>query len=424
MLKQITHSLLDYPRNKPKSVVHLYLFILFVGFTAAILLWQVGSLSAQQDGCETGQGIDETLSTGTRWELCWSVAEAEGILLHQIHITTPDGSRRQVLNEAGLAQIYTHYDDGETGYHYLSDVGLGGDRFISLTENDCPQGQLLQRDGQNVLCQQIIPRGYVYRHFLNQRQGEYLRLFSASDVGGPVYLVEWRFYDDGTIEPLLGDTGVLLHTSSDPADGRPLDSGSRFGIGYINNVYWRLDFGIGDSAVDTAVEELELLPMDNNRQRALNVTTFEVENKRNTFREQKRSWRVKLSTQNSDGHPISYQLEPRNLGHEYMGGESEPWTHHQLYVTVDKPCERLASRNPQEPSCGSHVDQFVNGESLTDADIVLWYGASSYRLIRDEDEPVKPTQWLSFQLIPRDWTAQNPLISAQFVNSPSVVESR
>jgi primary-amine oxidase len=113
---------------------------------------------------------------------------------------------------------------------------------------------------------------------------------------------------------------------------------------------------------------------------------------------------------NSDGHPISYQVEPRNVGHQYVGGENEPWTQNQLYITVNKLCERLASQNSQASPCGSDVSQFVDGELLSNADVVLWYGASSHRLITDEDEPVKPTQWLSFQIIPRDWTAENALV--------------
>lgn len=373
--------------------------------------WQSATLNAQPLGCDGGQLIDQSLTSGSRWELCWSLAGAEGILLHQVHFTPPGGIRRQILKEAGLAQIYTHYDDGKHVYHYLAEPGLGGSSLLQLTNDDCVEGQRLHEDGQHILCRQVVPRGYVYRHFSQQRQGEYLRLFSASDVGGPVFIVEWRFYDDGTIEPLVGDTGRLIHTSSDSASGRPLDADSRYGIGYINNVYWRLDFDLGTVGTNDIVEEMELLPADNNTQRVLSLTPIESETARSVLPEQKRSWRVRSSTlTNGDGRSISFQIEPRNLGHQYVGGVAEPWTQNQLYVTVHRDCERLVSLNPQADSCGSDITQYVDGESLEGADVVLWYGASSHRLIQDEDEPVKPIRWLSFQIVPRDWTAQNPLI--------------
>ena len=77
-------------------------------------------------------------------------------------------------------------------------------------------------------------------------------------------------------------------------------------------------------------------------------------------------------------------------------------------MTVNKPCERFASHNP-EVQCAADVSKYVNGESLVGQDIVLWYGITFHHLPRDEDEGMVDAHWDGFQLTPRDWTATNPL---------------
>ena len=51
---------------------------------------------------------------------------------------------------------------------------------------------------------------------------------------------------------------------------------------------------------------------------------------------------------------------------------------------------------------------FANGESLTNQDLVVWYGASFNHLPRDEDENHMHPHWTGFSIIPRDLTATNP----------------
>ncbi|MBV7330221.1 PKD domain-containing protein [Chloroflexi bacterium TSY] len=86
--------------------------------------------------------------------------------------------------------------------------------------------------------------------------------------------------------------------------------------------------------------------------------------------------------------------------------------HSSLYQKVKyKSCEKYISHNLRVGGCGDNVTDFTNRENLAGADLVLWYGISFHHIPRDEDEAFMHAHWDGFQLIPRDWTAHNPLAS-------------
>jgi hypothetical protein len=43
---------------------------------------------------------------------------------------------------------------------------------------------------------------------------------------------------------------------------------------------------------------------------------------------------------------------------------------------------------------------------------VVWYGLSFHHLARDEDQNYMGAHWSSFKIVPRDWSATNPLVGA------------
>jgi hypothetical protein len=180
----------------------------------------------------------------------------------------------------------------------------------------------------------------------------------------------------------------------------------------MHNYYWRLDFDINGTPNDDQVEELEFTPNGARDLFALGRTPFTTEAARAVSPLTFRSWRVRDTvTTNADGHAISYHLEaePQHLFH---GPSYEPFTQNELYLTVNKTCEKFASHNPTTGGCAGDVSAFVNGESLGGADLVVWYGLSFHHLARDEDQEYMATHWSSFKIVPRDWSATNPLVGA------------
>jgi hypothetical protein len=123
--------------------------------------------------------------------------------------------------------------------------------------------------------------------------------------------------------------------------------------------------------------------------------------------ERQRSWRIRDGNiTNSDGHWVSYHLEPGGHGHRHIGPDYEPWTFEDFYVTRYAACESFVSHNPALGGCGDDVSDFVNGQNVFMADVVIWYGITFHHAPRDEDEPKMPAHWDGFQIVPRDWTAQ------------------
>jgi len=376
---------------------------------ALALLVLASAPAARAVSCPAGSHpIDQLLPTGARWEMCWEERPQEGVVLREVHYAAPGEPPRRVLEEASVAQIHLVYDDDRARRHIVSEDGLGGASRVDLAPDQCPDGSLLADGGANVLCRRTAGRGYVYKYYTSQRQGFWLELFQLARTGDLAWIVRWRFYDDGAIEPALATTGSLTELGSDPDFGLPVGGTGEVGVGWVASIYWRLDFDIGASGSDDLVERFEVTADGSTKSTSVSVVATELGESLDPAR--KRSWRVRdTSTTNADGHPVSYHLEPLQAGHRYVAHASEPWAQHDFYVTAHDPCERLASQNDTAAGCGSDLAAYVDGQPVAGADVVLWYRTTHHHLPRDEDLPSIGTRWQGFLLVPRDWTADNPL---------------
>lgn len=414
----------------------LALFLSFV-LIAGVLLLFIGSnwrsLSAQTLNCSNQYVIDEQLPTGARWQMCWEQRLREGVVLYDVYYTPLHGIPRKVLGEAHLAQIHVPYDDNGARYHDSTDSGLGGSYLSTLSEADCPTGELRSTATASVLCLQTLPRGYAFKYTTSgvdtMLQGYLLSLFSISHVGEYNYIVQWQFTDDGAILPSVAATGKLqrLGTYVSELNGWPLGnspSGVIRGVGHTHNYYWKLDFDIGDAENDL-VEEFNFPPANNNQERVLEVTPLITETARSSDPFLQRFWRIRdKNITNSDGHAISYEIEPLRTGNRYIGPPNEPFTYHDFYVTRQKDCEIFASHN--SAPCGENLADYVDGEDTDGQDLVVWFGISFHHLPRDEDETYMPAHWDGFVIAPRDWTSSNPLDSeavSTFVPTPTPTPS-
>jgi primary-amine oxidase len=395
-----------------------YQVALFWGGLVLVTVWGI-LLLAGQTGQAKGSGqcsapyyIDVTLPTQARWTMCWEERTAEGIILYDITYTPPGGPQRLVLAQANLAQLHVPYDDDSVRLNDLTDFGLGGWRLDRLTPEECPDGTLLEHEGDPILCQVVAQRGYAYKYGNSQLQGHTLTLFSVSKIGAYNYIVQWNFHDNGDIEPTMGATGNLqFYTTAENGEhGWPVNDDSQpYALSHTHNYYWRLDFDLV-TPEDDLVEEISFTPAADRAKWSISRNELLTETGRPVDQEHFRSWRVKDKViTNSDGHAISYHLEPDAL-HVFRGPDYEPWTQSELYVTRYNPCEKWFTFNPTFNGCGESVVEFIDGESVDGADLVVWYGHSFHHLPRDEDEAHMHAHWNSFVISPRDWTAENPLV--------------
>lgn len=359
---------------------------------------------AQAVVCPNDQDVDVTLPTNARWEMCWATTPEEGVVLSDGYFTDADGGRRKVFKSLSVAQINVVFDDATPPLNLVTGAGLGGTNFRTMTAAECPSGTRLG----GVLCQRTESRGYAYKSYSQQKQGYNVVLSSASTPGVSTYIVRWAFGDDGSVAPSIGLSGDLPRLSAgNAANGWPIDASGTVGVGFTNNYFWRMDFDLGTDAANDAVEELEITPSADRRRKTKSLTVLASESARPVNADLKRSWRI-LDTQitNADGRAISYHLEPLHTAQRYRGSSSVLASDAQF--TRYKACERFATENTA-PNCGTSVVDYVSGESLSSADVVLWYSLSYHHLPRAEDKPSVPVHWDGFVVVPRDWTALNPL---------------
>ena len=397
-----------------KSKTSLYrTFLLFIGIVVIIVIIgrnRVLPSLAETQACSGVYQINELLPTGGRWQLCWEERPLEGIVLSEITYTTPTNVQRRVLNRANLAQIHVPLDDNSQRLHQLTDVGLGGSALVNLSSAECVNGTLLANNGKNVLCKQVLDRSFIYKDYNNRKQGYLLNLFSVSIIGKQTYVVQWNFYDDGTIEPSVGTTGEVEWVGTNSQYGWPIDNSGRIGIGFTNNYWWRLDFDLGGDNANDAIQEMEAVPDSTRARKTMSLTQLTTEIGRTVNPDTKRAWRVyDKSIKNGDNHSISYQIEPLHTGNNYLVPSAEPWGNNDIYFTVNNSCELYVSHNPTTGGCGADLSTFVNGQSINGTDVVVWYSLTRHELPRDEDEAYREIDWDSFLIVPRDWTETSPI---------------
>ncbi len=361
--------------------------------------------------CSTPYLVDKSFTNGARWQLCWEQRNLDGIVLRDVYFTPPGGSQRRILAEGSISQVHVPYDDNSARFHDITDDGFGNENLSDLTPEECPGGTLLKDGTKDVICQQFQLRGYAVKGLGVEEEGEWLSLFSVSTSGEYNYIPVWRFLDDGTLEMVMGATGKLQRFTTDANFGWPVRANGTLGTAHIHNYYWRLDFDLGEKNDDEIVEEFNYMAEvgQSSPRRSLGITQLTSEAGRAIAPQTMRSWRIRdgLLT-NEHGRPISYQLEPINVGHRDVGPSSEPWTANDFYVTKYNACEKYVSHNPQTGGCGNNLAAFVNGESLANSDLVLWYGVTFHHIPRDEDEAFMHAHWDGFRFVPRDLMASSP----------------
>jgi Cu2+-containing amine oxidase len=102
--------------------------------------------------------------------------------------------------------------------------------------------------------------------------------------------------------------------------------------------------------------------------------------------------------QNANGRGTAYELVPFRSG---TARHSEAFTQGDVWVTRYAPGEVLAANLPS----------YLNGESVDQQDVVLWYTGSVHCEDgpRDEELDAVPVKWVGFTLEPKNLFATTPL---------------
>ncbi|MER5531794.1 copper amine oxidase [Streptomyces sp. NPDC002677] len=418
-------------RARRTAAVGLSVAALAAGATTAAgpAAAQPKQAAAPAADCSAAYRIEQKLSTGTTWRMCWRYDSKAGLVLEHISYQ-PKGEPApiKVLSSARLGQIDVPYDDGSVEYDDLTGFGFA-QGLVPLDSAECPGGTIKTvkvpdawdpaHPNVNGLCTTTRSRGHAYRmqadtgNKVYQAQGKDLLVYTVNKVGWYEYMTEWRFQDDGTINMNIGATGSLSPSDYDAGDGRgwPIGKGAHaYATSHSHNVFWKLDFDL-DGSSKSRIEQYDSVvsapahgqQAPSNKTTRTNVTKELAGDYKNM-----RWWRVVSSAgKNKDGHARSYEIVP-GASNKYLG---HGFTKHDVYFTQYDKCELFASNNP---GCANGhpktVDQWVNGQTLTNP--VVWVNVGFHHIARDEDQQPMPVHWQGFSLAPRDVTAMNPLTPA------------
>ncbi|KOG31238.1 copper amine oxidase [Streptomyces resistomycificus] len=384
---------------------------------------RTAAAAAAAPDCSAAYRIEQKLSTGTTWRMCWRYDGKAGLVLDDVSYQ-PKGETKpiKVLNSARLGQIHVPYDDGKWEYDDLTGYNFA-QGLMELAPGECPGGTIKSvkvpdgnPDDPNVkgLCTTTRSRGHAYRmqdNFTNklyQAQGKDFLVYTVNQVGWYEYMTEWRFQDDGTITMNVGATGSLSYDDYDSGDGRgwPIGKGAKAAAtSHSHNVFWRLDFALDGSSKNRVEQYDSAVTTRGQRTPTTKTTRTKVTKEAAGDTKAYRWWRmVSAAGKNKDGHARSYEIVPGTTT-KYPG---RSYTKHDLYFTQYNKCQLFASNNPG--SCagtGKSVDKWVNGQTLTHP--IVWMNVGFHHIARDEDQQPMPVHWQGFSIVPRDVTAMNPL---------------
>lgn len=371
--------------------------------------------------CQGSSMIQKDLPNGTRWQMCWRIDPMSGLVLNKITMKgARDAKRTMVMDSITLAQLNVPYDTGETEYNDLTSFGMGAEALQPLTQTTCNGTARGERtstgeSAKKVLCISQEDHGLAYHSADGDEQvpraktGHDLVLRVISKVGWYEYVSEYRFADTGQISSRLGATGDLSPNDfTDAKHGWPIRSGnSVFSANHYHSAFWRVHFDIGGGGKNV-VEQLDTKAGGTGPQSAILTTTRKtIDREANLSTALRRKWRVvSRGSLNGDGHPRSYEL---------LYGANDAYEGHKETVpdvsfTQFKACEKFATFN-LDPACpGKSVLTYVNNEKITDP--VMWVRVGFHHIPRDEDESPMPMHWQGFDLVPRDFSADNPIAPA------------
>jgi len=165
------------------------------------------------------------------------------------------------------------------------------------------------------------------------------------------YVSEWRLHANGTIRPRFGFSAV--NTSSCVCNV------------HHHHAYWRLDFDIR-SAGNNRVREFNDPPLVGSSN--LHNTNYEVRRPRDPAR--KRKWRVQNAATGE-----GYDIIPGPDDGVATASPDWPFPKGDVWILRYRGSEIDDGVVAIGPPCEAGLDDWVNGESIQNTDVVIWYGA-------------------------------------------------
>jgi hypothetical protein len=305
-----------------------------------------------------GQG---TASKGTAGQV-WVTVSLGGTVLWRFLAVRPAASSG--TNGSGVELRYVDYRGKRLLYRAHVPV-----LNVKYDNNACGpyldwqyQEGMIQAAGADVapgfrLCsgpaQTILDTGNDAGNFLGVGiyvQGLEVVLVSEMQAGWYRYVSEWRLHADGTIRPRFGFGAT---------------SSSCVCAVHHHHAYWRLDFDVRTPG-NNAVREFNDPPLIGRSK--WHTKRFETQRPRDPGR--KRRWRVRNTATGE-----AYDIVPGPDDGVATSSPDWPFPQGDVWLVRYRGTEIDNGVTAIGPPYEANIGNFVNGESIEDTDVVVWYGA-------------------------------------------------
>ena len=307
----------------------------------------------------------------TAWMVQFEYAVNKGLYIEGAWFkTTPDETWLPVLTRAEVSDIFVPYHTGDPAHRYYD---MTGGYNFSLREAAQDDAGDCGRVIDTKVIHEVRPRGLMWKDDAQVRHGHELVLWGTFDAAFYNYIMSYAFRDDGTIALRVGATGRNHPTM-------PYEA-------HMHNTLWRIDVGLDDGSANSVYEAFHsemtdqlvatdsLIPFNNGLEGALNWRSRE-------FTE----LRVRGEKRNDQGKLASYDFRPFFSG---TARHQESFTHSDFWVTRYRNLENHYKA----------IQQFVDGESVMDEDVVVWHMSSTHHEPRDEDGRMEANTWTGATLL-------------------------
>ena len=300
---------------------------------------------------------------------------------------SPNRKWIQVLGRASLSEIFVPYQSGNPRYYDLKSYDFD---LVKANPNDAGGcGKIIGREGKVV--REIVDKGPLWKNDQMVFRGQNLILWGTLDAVNYNYIVRYEFHDDGTIKFRVAGTAENLPGSqSEP---------------HMHNALWRIDVNFngasGDSvnvlrhleSVDEEIWKNVVEPFNSGKEGSMNFVPTEFTQVQV----------IDINLANGEERPPAYDLRPLYRG---VARHAEKFMRSDFWVTVNKP----------EQQYFPELQNYVNNESIVNADVVLWHVTPLLHVPRSEDggfvdgywKGVALAMWGGFDMRPRNLFENTP----------------
>lgn len=371
------------PISHTASIVVSALVLMLLGVT--------GPLDAQCPvlGTQTGTTLTQEFPPGgpfqTAWQVTYGHATGKGLFITGASFRRAAGQPWiKVFHDARLSDVFVPYHPGGPRFFDLTGFSFN---LVAVQAVDLgPCG----KKADNFVVKEVRDRGMLWKNDTLGRRAYELVLWATLDAANYNYMMAYHFRDDGSIALRMAATAVNL-------PGAEL-------VPHAHDGLWRIDIDLDGASSDTVtvhkhsesiggLAATDSVAAFNGGVEGFvdgNQLEFTMLNVRDDIRKnvQNKNWSYDVM--------LSREGAPRHF---------ENHSHHDYWVTTyDFTQTRYRD-----------VTTYVNGQSITGKDIVLWVTTPMHHMPRSEDGRFNPNwnglalaMWTGIELRPRDLFDQTP----------------